>query len=179
MTHKKKKKFVETYKTVNLTTHELRLIAGKRGIKNFKNMSREKLLSTLDELESIFENISQNGLERIAKMQNLSQNELMQITKMQNLSQNELDQIAKMRRIKNYKNMSKEELLISLLKSEQSIAEFGKSKFNNAEIEETKKNFNALRNIFLKTTRIKEIRKKFYKREKVYKYFKELGKKMV
>ena len=70
-------------------------------------------------------------------MQNLSQNELMQITKMQNLSQNELEQIAKMRRIKNYKNMWKEELLISLLKSAQSIAEICKSKFNNAEIEET------------------------------------------
>ena len=54
-------------------------------------------------------------------MQNLSQNELMQITKMQNLSQNELEQIAKTRHIKNYKNMSKEELVISLLKSEQSI----------------------------------------------------------
>ena len=39
-----------------------------------------------------------------------------------------------MRRIKNYKNMSKEVLLISLLKSEQSIAEFDKSKSNNAEI---------------------------------------------
>ena len=108
---------------VKLTTHELRLITGKRVIKNYKNMSREKLLSTLDELESIFKNISQNGLERIAKMQNLSQNELKQITKMQNLSQNELEQIAKMRRIKNYKNMSKEELLIALLKSGQSLAE--------------------------------------------------------
>ena len=59
-------------------------------------MSREKLLSTLDESEHIFENLSQNGLERIAKMQNLSQNELEQITKMWNLSQNELEQIAKM-----------------------------------------------------------------------------------
>ena len=46
--------------------------------------------------------------------------------------------------------MSKEELLISLLKSEQSIAEFRKSKFNNAEIEEIKKNFNASRNNFSK-----------------------------
>ena len=55
-------------------------------------------------------------------MQNLSQNELQQITKMQNLSQNELEQIAKMRRIKNYKNMSKEELLIALLNSKQSHA---------------------------------------------------------
>ena len=125
---------------VNLTKHELRLIAEKRGIKNYTNVSIEKLLSTLDELESILKNISQNGLERIAKMQNLSQNQLMQITKMQNLSQNELEKIAKMRRIKNYKNMSKEELLISLLKSEQNIAELRKSKVNNAEIEETKKN---------------------------------------
>ena len=124
---------------VNLSTHELRLITEKRGIKNYKKMSREKLLSTFDELESIFKNISQNGLERIAKMQNLSQNELMQITKMQNLSQNELEQIAKMRRIKNYKNMSKEELLISLLKSEQSIAELRKSKSNSIGIEEIKK----------------------------------------
>ena len=103
-------------------------------------MSREKLLSTIDELESIFKNISQNGLEWIAKMQNLSQNELMQITKMQNLSQNELEQIAKTRRIKNYKNTSKEELLVSLLKSEESIAELHKSKSNSIETEEIKKN---------------------------------------
>ena len=47
---------------VNLATHKLRLILGKRGIRNYKNMSREKLLSTVDELEHIFENISQNGL---------------------------------------------------------------------------------------------------------------------
>ena len=47
-----------------------------------------------------------------------------------------------MRRIKNYKNMSKAELSVSLLKSEQSIAELHKSKFNNTEIEGTKKIFN-------------------------------------
>ena len=67
---------------VNLTTHELSLIAGKRGIKNYKNMSREKLLSTLDESKHNLKNISQDGHKRIAKMENLSQNELMQITKM-------------------------------------------------------------------------------------------------
>ena len=123
---------------VNLTTHELRLIAGIRGIKNYKNMSREKLLNTLDESERSFKNISQNALERVAKMQNLSQNDLDQITKMLNLSQNKLKQIGKMRRIKNYNNMSKEELLIAFLKSNQSLAEFQKSKSNNAETEETR-----------------------------------------
>ena len=86
---------------VNLTTYELRLIAGKRCIKNYKNMSREKLLSTLDESEHILKSLSQSGLKRIAKMQNLLQNELKQITKMKNLSQNELEQI----HIKNYKKI--------------------------------------------------------------------------
>ena len=74
---------------INLTTHKLRLITGKRGIKDYKNMSRKRLLSTLNESERNFKNMSQNGLERIAKMQNLSQNELEQITKMRHLSQNE------------------------------------------------------------------------------------------
>ena len=64
---------------VNLTTHELRLIVGKRDIKNYQNMSREKLLSTLDESERILKDLSQNRLKQIAKMQNLLQNELKQI----------------------------------------------------------------------------------------------------
>ena len=84
---------------------------------------------------------------------------------MQNLLQNELEQIAKMRRIKNYKNMSREELLIALLKSKQSHSELYKSKSNNAEIEETKKIFNELRNKFSKS-KIKEIRKNLYEKEK-------------
>ena len=124
---------------VNFTTYELRLFTEKRGIKCYKNMLREKLLSTLDELEHNFKDISQNRLNRIPKMQNLSQNELEQIIKMQNLSQNELEQITKMRRIKTYKHMSKEELLIAILKSNQSYAELYESKSNDVEIEETKK----------------------------------------
>ena len=122
---------------VNLTLYDLKLIAGKRSIKNYKNRSRERLLRTLDESERNFKDLSQNGLKRIAKMQNLSQNELEQITKMMNLLQNELEQIAKVKCIKNYKNFSKEELLIALLKSERSQAEHYKSKSYKAEIEET------------------------------------------
>ena len=83
----------------------------------------------------------QTRLEQFAKMQNPSQNELKQITKMNILLQNELEKIAEIRHIKNYKNMSREELLVSLPKSEQSHAELFKSKSNNEEIEETKKFF--------------------------------------
>ena len=67
---------------VNLTTHELRLVAKNRDIKNYKNMPGEKLLSSLDELERNFKTLSEKGLEQIVKMQNLSHNELDQITKM-------------------------------------------------------------------------------------------------
>ena len=51
---------------VKLTTHELRLITGKRVIKNYKNMSREKLLSTLDELEflKIYHKINLSKLQK-------------------------------------------------------------------------------------------------------------------
>ena len=48
-----KKKIVKHIRMVNLTLNELRIITGRRGIKNYKNMSREKLLITLDELEHI------------------------------------------------------------------------------------------------------------------------------
>ena len=132
-------------------------------------MLREKLISTLDESGRIFKDLSQNGLKQIAKMQNLSQNELKRITKMRNLSQNELEQIRKMRHIKNYKNMSREELLIALLKWKQIHVELRGSKDNNADIEETKKKFNGLRNRFSKEKR-KKIRKKFRFREGIDEY---------
>ena len=58
----------------------------------------------------------EKGLKKIAKMQNLLQNEFNQITKIHCQSLDELEQIAK---IKNYEDMTKEELIISLLKSRQ------------------------------------------------------------
>ena len=122
---------------INLTKYELTPIAGNRGIKNYLNMSKEKLLDAILKYDRITENLSQNRLERIARMQNLSLNELEQITEMKNLSQNKLKQTAKTRRIKNYKNMSKEDLLIALLKSNQSHAELRRSEDNNAETKET------------------------------------------
>ena len=50
------------------------------------------------------------------KRQSLSQNGVNKIAKMQNLSQNELEQIAKMGRIKIYERMKNERLIIALLK---------------------------------------------------------------
>ena len=95
---------------------------------------------------------------------------------MNNFSENKLNQIANTRSIKNYKDMSKKDLLIALLKSNQSHTELRKSKNDNTEIEETKKNFNELRNNFLKEE-IKKIRRKFYFTEAINEYLKELEQK--
>ena len=88
-------------------------------------------------------------------MQNLSQNELNQIAEMRDQSQDELERIAKITRIKKYEEMSKEELIISLLKSRQSITKL----FNNPDddkISDIRRILNRLRDILPKRYR-KEI----------------------
>ena len=67
-------------------------------------------------------------------MQNLSQIKLDQIAEMRGQSQDELERIAKIRIIKNYEKMSKEELIIYLLKSKQRIAELFNNNFNDNKI---------------------------------------------
>ena len=95
---------------------------------------------------------------------------------MQNLSKNKLEQIAKNRHVKTNKNTSKEDLLIALLKPNQSHTEFRKSEDNNVEIEETKKIFNEHRNNFSKEE-TKKIRRKCCLRESIIEDLKELEQK--
>ena len=98
-------------------------------------------------------------------MQNLSQNELNQIAEMRDQSRDELERIAKIKRIKNYEEMSKEELIISLLKSKQSIAElFNDNNLYDNEISDIRRIFNRLRDILPKKDR-KEIKDKLYEIE--------------
>ena len=84
---------------------------------NIKNIEKKydllkNALVNVQKRKRLFE----KGLKKIAKMQNLSQNEFNQIAEMYGLSRDELEEIAKIRRIKNYEDMRKEDLIISLLK---------------------------------------------------------------
>ena len=135
---------------VELTKYELDLIVKNRSINNYLCISREELLNILDEYDCIIKNLSENELEKIVKMKNLSLSEIEKIDRMNNLTLDELNQISIARNIKNYMNMSREDLLIALLKSNQSHTEIRKSNYSNKEIEETKKIFNELRNSFSK-----------------------------
>ena len=99
-------------------------------------------------------------------MQNLSQNELNQIAEMRGQSRDKLEQIARIRRIKNYEEMTKDELMMSLLKSKQSMAELFNIDNNlyDNEISDLRRILRRLRDILPKKDR-KEIRDKLYKIE--------------
>ena len=100
-------------------------------------------------------------------MQNLSQNEFNQIAIMRGLSLDELKQIAKRRRIKNYEKITKEDLIISLLKSKERIAELFNDNNNNLygdEISNIRRTLSWLRDILPKKERM-EIKDKLYKIE--------------
>ena len=89
-------------------------------------------------------------------MQNLSQNELNQIVEMLDKSPDELERIEKTRRIKKYEEISKEELIISILKSKQSIAELFNNNLDDDKINYIRRILNRLRDILPKRYR-KEI----------------------
>ena len=95
---------------------------------------------------------------------------------MNNLSINALKQMAMVRRIKNYKDMTREDLLIALIKSNQSRTELLKIDNSNTEIRETKKIFNNLRDNFSREE-IKKSWEKFHKKELVYNHLKEIEQK--
>ena len=100
-------------------------------------------------------------------MQSLSQSEFNQIVVMRGLSRDELEQIAKIRKIINYEYMRTEDLIISLLKSKESIAELFNDNNNNLygnKISDIKIILNRLRDILPKKHR-KEIKDKLYEIE--------------
>ena len=138
---------------VNLSEYELRLIAKNRGIKNYKNMTREKLSSALDEIEHNLNIISERRRNQIGKMQNLFHNDLNQIMNMYNQSRDKLERVAKMRRIKNRKRMSKEELRTALLKSKRGVAEIFNNNLDDSKISDIRRIHNRLGDVLPKRIR--------------------------
>ena len=112
-------------------------------------------------------------------------NELNKAEKLQNKSINELREIARLRRIKNRNNLAKEDLIISLSKSESNLVEHNYMKyFNNStnddddddnddtyddkikdKINDVRMILNRLGNILIKNDR-KKIKKELYEMEK-------------
>ena len=108
-------------------------------------MSIEELLNTFSRYDSNCEvksnrrKLLKMKLEKIAKKQNISRNELLKAEKLQDKSIDELQEIAKLRGIKNYDNLTKEDLIFSLLKSESNPVECNYMKYFNNTFNDEKK----------------------------------------
>ena len=89
-------------------------------------------------------------------MENLSHNDSNQIMNMYKQLRNELERVAKMRRIENRKRKSKEELIISLLKSKHDLAELSSNNLDDSKISDIRRILNRLRDVLPKRIR-KEI----------------------
>ena len=77
------------------------------------------------------------GLEKVAKIENISKNELSQAEKLQKKSIDQLKGIDILRRIRNIGNLTKEDLIIALLKSVNSTAEHNFEKpFDNNTVDD-------------------------------------------
>ena len=157
---------------VKITEYKLRKTAKNKGIIGYQNKPKKELLRVIYKLKHSTDNLSGNRINKIVNMQNLSLNELTKIEKMNNLSLNALKQTAIARNIKNYEDMSKEDLLIALTRSNERHTELLKVGDSNTEIGETKKLFNKLRSNF-SLKEIKEHREEFHKKELRYKQLKE------
>ena len=125
---------------MEFTRKEYDIIAKNIGIIEPQKMSTQELLNTLSrynsrhKAKSICRKLSKIGLGKIAKKKNISKNELNQTEKLQKKSIDKLKAIARLKRIKNIEKSTKEDLIISLLKSESSNAERNYMKhFNNTD----------------------------------------------
>ena len=141
-------------------------------------MSTKELLDTLSRYDTN-RKVNSNrrktlkmGLEKTAKLQIISKNELSKAEKLQNKSLDELRGIARLRRIKNSDNLTKEHLIISLLKSESNPVERNNSISDDTSDDKIKSKKNDIRlilsrlgNIVTKKYR-KEIKKELYETEK-------------
>ena len=71
------------------------------------------------------------GLEKIAKLQNISKKDFNKVKKMQEKSIGELKAIARLRRINNFIKLTKEDLILTLSKSESNALENNNNNSNN------------------------------------------------
>ena len=123
---------------VELTRKECNIIAKNQSIIEPQNMTTQELINTVTrydirrKVKSNRKKLIKIGLEKIAKIQNISKYELNEAKKLQRELIDELKVIARLRNIKNIEKLTKEELIVTLLKSESNVAKRNFEKlFNN------------------------------------------------
>ena len=117
-----------------ITRKELNIIAKNNGIREPHKMSVKELLNTLSRHDikhksyNICRKFRKLGLNKFVKN---AKNDLRKATKLHNKSLDDLKKTARLRKIKNYGNLSKEDLIYTLLRSEKNYLEDNYMKYIN------------------------------------------------
>ena len=118
-----------SHKEILITKKKLNLIAKSRGIKEPHKMSTGDLINALSRQDSKRESYSirrkfrKLNLNNLVKKQNVSERVLRKARKLHNMSIDDLKKIAILRRNKNYDNLSREDLIYTILGSESNLVE--------------------------------------------------------
>ena len=171
-----------------ITRKKLNLIAKNRGIKDPHKMSIGDLINTLSrqdskrETYSICRKFRKLNLNKFIKKQNISKNDLHKAKELHNMSIDNLKKIAILRRIKNYDNLSREDLIYTILRSESSLIENNYMKYiNNNTNDKIKPKINNIRIILSRLGNIvtkddtNKIREELYEIERIYNRLIELA----
>ena len=161
---------------IEFTRKELNHVAKLIGIKKPRSLYTDELLDAFyrcdskRELENSRKELLKLNLEKIAKLQNILENDLSIVIKLQNRSIDELREIARLRgnKVSDKPNdkLTKEDIIISLLKSESNAVElnymeyFNNSTSNDIYDDEIKSKINDIRLLLSRLGNIVSDRKK-------------------
>ena len=112
-------------KVKSLRKKVLRYIANIRCIPTSDNMSTDDIIKAIythihrKKQDEINEILTRSNLTRLVPRQNISRSEVDEILRLHNMSLNDLKRTAKLCDIMNYDNLSKEDLIYTILRSEK------------------------------------------------------------
>ena len=135
-----------------ITREGLNIIAKNNGIRETHKISARELLNTLYRHDikrksyNVCRKFRKLGLNKFVKKQNITKNDLHKARKLHNKLLDDLKKIARLRRIKNLGDLSKEDLIYTLLRSEKNYLEDNYMKYiNNNTDDEIKAKINKIR----------------------------------
>ena len=129
-------------KTTEITRKDLVIKAKKARIKGFDEMSDIQLVNAYNKYlkkrksHNIYKKFSQTAQKNIKKRINPTKSDLRKAQILHNKSLSDLRRLAYIRRIKNYEDMTKKDLIYTLLRSEKNALEDNYMKYVNVTTED-------------------------------------------
>ena len=158
-------------KITEITRKDLNIKAKKAGIKIFDEMLGKQLVNAYNKYlknrksQNIYKKFSQTTQRNIKKRTNPTKTDLSKAQTLHNKSLSDLQRLARLRRIKNYEDMTKKDLIYTLLRSEDNYMKY----INTSTDDELKEKINQIRILLTKLCNTLTNEKKNIIRDELYK----------